>query len=85
LSFASSPLFRTAHLNSNYRVSEAGNGEIIVKSSWSTSAYRLGKTLRSFGLQEHRLRKTDEGLKICYRKIMLHNDIVDNVLDFYCI
>jgi len=85
LSFASAPLFRTAHLNSNFRVSEGDNDEIIVNSSWQTNAYRLGKTLMSFGIQEHRLRKTDQGLKICYRKITLNNDIVDSVLDVYCI
>ena len=74
LSFATTPL---------PRVSENDAGEIVVHSSWVTHCYSLKTSREAFGVQEHRLRKTDDGLKICYRKITLHNDMVDTVLDVY--
>ena len=85
LSFASTPLPRTCHLNTNFRATENSDGEVVVKSSWQTNTYRLKKAQNYFGVQEHRLRKTDSGLKICYRKIILHNDMVDTVLDVYSV
>jgi len=83
LSFATTPLPRTCHINSNFRVSENDAGEIVIHSSWVTHCYSLKKTREAFGLQEHRLRKTADGLKICYRKITLQNDMIDTVLDVY--
>ena len=83
LSFATTPLPRTCHINSNFRVSENSAGEIVVHSSWVTHCYSLKKSREAFGVQEHRLRNTDDGLKICFRKITLHNDLVDTVLDVY--
>jgi len=83
LSFATTPLPRTCHINTNFRVSENGAGEIVVHSSWVTHCYSLKKARVAFGVQEHHLRKTDSGLRICFRKITLHNDLVDTVLDVY--
>ncbi|MBV1952236.1 MAG: aromatic-ring-hydroxylating dioxygenase subunit beta [Cycloclasticus sp.] len=83
LSFATTPLPRTCHINSNFRVSENEAGEIVIHSSWVTHCFSLKKSREAYGVQEHRLRKTDDGLKICYRKITLHNDTVDTVLDVY--
>ena len=83
LSFATSPLPRTCHINTNFRVSENEEGDVVVHSSWVTHCYSLKVSREAFGVQEHRLRKTDDGLKICFRKITLHNDMIDTVLDIY--
>ena len=83
LSFATTPLPRTCHINTNFRVSENEAGEVVVHSSWVTHCYSLNVSREAFGVQEHHLRKTDDGLKICFRKITLHNDMVDTVLDIY--
>ncbi len=83
LSFSSSPLPRTCHVNTNFRVSENEAGDVVVHSSWVTHSYNLKVARNAFGVQEHHLRKVDGELKICYRKITLHNDIVDTVLDIY--
>lgn len=66
LSFATTPLPRTCHMNSNFRVSENDAGEIVIHSSWVTHCYSLKVSRAAFGVQEHRLRKTDDGLKICF-------------------
>ncbi|HIF17881.1 MAG TPA: benzene 1,2-dioxygenase [Cycloclasticus sp.] len=83
LSFSSSPLPRTCHVNTNFRVSENDAGEIVVHSSWVTHSYNLKVARHAFGVQEHHLRKVDGELKICFRKITLQNDMVDTVLDIY--
>jgi benzoate/toluate 1,2-dioxygenase beta subunit len=83
LSFASTPLPRTCHVNTNFRVSENDAGDIVVHSSWVTHSYSLKVARYAFGVQEHHLRKVDGELKICFRKITLQNDIVDTVLDVY--
>jgi 3-phenylpropionate/cinnamic acid dioxygenase small subunit len=83
LSFSSSPLPRTCHVNTNFRVSENEAGDVVVHSSWVTHSYNLKVARNAFGVQEHHLRKVDGELKICLRKITLHNDIVDTVLDIY--
>ncbi|MBV1898814.1 MAG: 3-phenylpropionate/cinnamic acid dioxygenase small subunit [Cycloclasticus pugetii] len=85
LAYSASPLPRTCHMNSNFRVSENDEGEIVVHSSWVTHSYHSKVSRNAFGVQEHRLRKVDGELKICYRKITLHNDVVDTVLDVYSV
>jgi 3-phenylpropionate/cinnamic acid dioxygenase small subunit len=84
LSLASTPLPRTCHINSNFRVERDGDN-ILVRSSWTTHSYRLKKSNTHFGHQTHTLRLAEGGLKICKRYIVLQNDVIDSVLDIYSV
>jgi len=82
LSLASSPLPRTCHTNSNFRIEERGE-EVLVNSTWVTHSYRLKKSQTYYGYQTHTLRLSNDEWKISRRYIVLQNDIIDSVLDIY--
>jgi len=84
-SLASTPLPRTCHMNTNFRFESSGDSEVMVHSSWQTLSYRLKKVTSYFGLQQHLLKEINGQLKIRQRKIILHNDMVDTVLDIYSV
>ncbi len=84
-SLASTPLPRTCHITSNFRLSATDDDELVVASSWVTHAYRLQTTTMYFGRQTHRLRRTDNDYRICARKIIVCNDRIANVLDIYSV
>jgi 3-phenylpropionate/cinnamic acid dioxygenase small subunit len=73
LSLASSPLPRTCHTNSNFRV------------SWVTHSYRMKKTQTYYGHQTHTLRLSADEWKISGRYIVLQNDCIDSLLDVYSV
>ncbi|MBV1876161.1 MAG: benzoate 1,2-dioxygenase small subunit [Pseudomonadales bacterium] len=84
-SLASTPLPRTCHMNTNFRVATEANGELTVHSAWHTYAYKLKVSSQFFGHQTHLIRPTASGLKIAARKIIVLNDLIPNVLDIYSI
>ncbi|MBD3732578.1 MAG: benzene 1,2-dioxygenase [Sphingopyxis sp.] len=83
-SLASTPMPRTCHITNVVRAIEE-DGEIRVDSNWVVHSYRLEVAHCFFGQQTHRLRKTDDGLKIASRRVVLANDIIPNVLDIYSV
>jgi benzoate/toluate 1,2-dioxygenase subunit beta len=84
-SLASTPLPRTAHVMSCGHVAKLGNGDIEVGSSWASFSYRLEQSYHFFGTQKHVLRRTEAGLKIAKRHIIVMNDKIPCPLDIYSV
>ena len=90
LSVASRPLPRTTHVvgNSVARLAaDSSDGELIVESSWTCHVFELKeRTTHVFhGRYEHRLRRTGEDWRIAAKTIVLMNDSIPTMLDFYCV
>lgn len=73
--YATTPFPRTAHMVSNIMVSPAADadGELIAHSTCMVAEYRDGDRLQRAGLVQHRLRRTDNGLRIVLKRI----DLID--------
>jgi benzoate/toluate 1,2-dioxygenase beta subunit/2,4,5-trichlorophenoxyacetic acid oxygenase 2 len=72
---------------SNVNVS-AGEGELILaRSNWTTHVFdpRAQKQHLHFGTYEHVLKPSDGRLRIARKKIVIMNDRIPSVLDFYSI
>ncbi|MBC5784647.1 aromatic-ring-hydroxylating dioxygenase subunit beta [Ramlibacter sp. USB13] len=87
LSVASTVLPRTCHQVTNCVVAPASEGELRVESSWSCHQVRLKDRSQHvfFGRYEHRLREVDGQWRIAGKKVVLLNDVIPTMLDFYCI
>jgi benzoate/toluate 1,2-dioxygenase beta subunit/2,4,5-trichlorophenoxyacetic acid oxygenase 2 len=80
------PLPRTVHTVSNLIVIDAEADVLNTAASWTAYVYdpRTAKQHVHFGHYEHTLRRNDGGLwQIARKKIILVNDQVPTVLDFY--
>ncbi|WP_462380956.1 anthranilate 1,2-dioxygenase small subunit [Pseudomonas sp. Marseille-QA0892] len=78
------PMPRTLHLISNVRVSESQRqGELIVDANWHTLFYRLGCAEQFFGRASYTLVGHGEARKIRRKHVVLLNDTINSVLDFY--
>ena len=90
LSAASSPLLRTAHAVSSPVVTEiedTGSVRLQVESSWSCHVHNPKRRDEHvfFGRYEHVLRQRPEGWRIATKKVVLMNDTIPTMLDFYCV
>ena len=90
LSVASTPLPRTAHAVSSPVVSEiesTGAARLQVESSWTCHVHNPKRRDEHvfFGRYEHVLRQGPEGWRIASKKVVLMNDIIPTMLDFYCV
>ena len=84
LSSASVPLPRTCHLVGNVQVEPAAGGDLLVHSHWQCTSFRLKQTHYYTGYCEHTLRpQADGALRIARKKIIVINDLIPQVLDFY--
>lgn len=82
------PLPRTAHSVGNVIVEATETPETIAAlSTWTVHLYnpKDAKETVLFGRSEHRLRRTGEGWAIARKKVILLNDRIPTLLDFYCI
>jgi benzoate/toluate 1,2-dioxygenase beta subunit/2,4,5-trichlorophenoxyacetic acid oxygenase 2 len=81
------PLPRTLHMISNVMVSEGDGRTLNVRSCWTAHVYdpRTYKQHLHFGTYEHRLAKVDGNFRIARKKIVIMNDRIPAVLDFYSI
>ena len=80
------PLPRTAHSITNVLAQEGdGPGRIIGTATWTVHEHdpRLRRSYTHFGRYEFALREEDGSWKICRKKIILLNDLVPTVIDFY--
>lgn len=88
-SIASEPPLRTAHTISNILLEKAGqNGQLTVRSVAVTHVYNIKKRDQNvfFSLQEHQLAPRAEGGHcIIRKKIVLLNDYIPRMIDFYTI
>ncbi len=89
LSVASTPLPRTSHQVSASVVEGVPDqaDELRVHSSWSCHIVRLKQRSQHvfFGRYLHRLRRVDGRWLIAGKSIVLMNDVIPTMLDFYCV
>jgi Small subunit of phenylpropionate dioxygenase len=90
LSVASTPLLRTAHAVSSCVVSQVeieGAACVQVESSWTCHVHNPKHRTEHvfFGRYEHFLRHRPQGWLIAGKKIVLMNDVIPTMLDFYCV
>jgi len=87
MSVASAPLPRVAHQITNISIMAADADEALVASNFSVHLYdkRSSRTHMFFGRYSHTLLREDGRIRIAQKKIILLNDTIPTVLDFYCI
>jgi 3-phenylpropionate/cinnamic acid dioxygenase small subunit len=89
LSVASTPLPRTCHMvtNSVVTLDDDDPRRLTVDSSWCCHVFRLKDRGQHtfFGRYEHQLRWTDGQWRIAAKTVVLSNDTIPTMLDFYCI
>lgn len=77
------PMPRTLHQISNVRVKEREDGQLEVKAGWQTLYYRLGQAEHFFGHATYHLKPVGDSWKITRKHMVLLNDTINSVLDFY--
>jgi 3-phenylpropionate/cinnamic acid dioxygenase small subunit len=87
LSVASNPLPRTVHAVSNVFVTDERDGIIAVSASWTVHLYDTVRARQDvfFGRYRYDLRIADDTLRIARKTIVLANDRIPTMLDFYCV
>lgn len=87
LSVASTPLPRTCHQISNSVVRPAEDDGLLVESNWSCHLMRLKQRSQHllFGRYEHRLRETGGQWRIAGKTVVLMNEVIPTLVDFYCV
>ena len=89
LSVASRPLPRTTHSVTNAFVSRVPDApdDLLVESSWTCHVFGLkDRATHVFhGRYEHRLRQVGGAWRIAAKKVVLMNDTIPTMLDFYCV
>ena len=86
-SVASLPLARTAHAVTNVLVERAAETESAVTASFTVHRFdpRAQTSHVFFGRYEYLLRSVGQEWRIARKKILLLNDVIPTVLDFYTI
>ncbi len=82
-SAASTPMPRTLHQITNVRLAERDDGQLEVKANWVTFHYRFGASDNFYGHATYRLRAAGDSWKITRKHVVLLNDTINSVLDFY--
>jgi benzoate/toluate 1,2-dioxygenase subunit beta len=87
LSVASTPRPRVVHAVTNVLVEAADTERATVGSSFTVHRFdvRSGLTHVFFGRYEHQLRVAAGGWRIAAKKILLLNDVIPAVVDFYSV
>lgn len=87
LSIASKPLPRVVHAVTNVLLENASEHRTSVASSFTVHLYdrRSERTAVFFGRYEHTLQKVDDAWRIEAKKILLLNDVIPTVVDFYSV
>lgn len=81
------PLPRTLHQVSNVAVSQDTDGALQVASAWTAHVYdpRTYRQHLLFGSYTHVLRGSGEDWRIARKKVVIMNDRIPTVIDFYSI
>lgn len=82
-SAASNPLPRTQHQVSNVRIQEKTDDTLDVLLGWQTNYTRLGQTEMLYGEATLTLVKVEDSWKIQRKFVVVFNDIINSVMDFY--
>lgn len=80
---ASMPEPRTSHNVTNVEVLAERAGEVDVRYNFNTLSHRYKHTDQFFGTVYATLREQDDALVFSYKKIVLKNDYIRQVLDIY--
>ena len=80
---ASTPEPRTNHSVQNVEVVADRGTEVDVRYNFHTLSHRYKATDQFFGTMFVTLRRTDDGLRIAAKKIVLKNDYIRQVIDVY--
>ncbi|MBS0429948.1 MAG: anthranilate 1,2-dioxygenase small subunit [Proteobacteria bacterium] len=82
-SAASTPMPRTLHQISNVTIQEVSDSQLEAKAKWVTHVYRFGQSSYFYGDSTYLLRPTGASWVILKKHVVLMNDTIDSVLDFY--
>lgn len=82
-SAACTPMPRTLHLIDNVRCQPGEPAQLAVSVNWVTHYYRFGESHHFFGRANYCLRWQEQQWKIAGKHVLLLNDKIDSVLDFY--
>lgn len=82
-SSASMPLPRTCHFLSNFEILDASGPEVEVRYNWHTLSHRLQQTAQFFGTAFVTLDLIQAEPQITRKKIVLKDDYIHQVIDFY--
>ena len=77
------PMPRTLHLVSNLRITEGDNGHLHVRLNWHTLFYRLATSEDFYGHATYELKPHGDSWLIQRKHVLLLNDTINSVLDFY--
>lgn len=77
------PMPRTVHLINNLRLQTLPNGDLQARVNWHTLFHRLQVSEQFFGYATYTLRPDGERWKISRKHVVLLNDTINSVLDFY--
>nr|WP_028602347.1 anthranilate 1,2-dioxygenase small subunit [Ottowia thiooxydans] len=82
-SAASTPMPRTLHAVNNVLVREVSDSQLEVSCKWTTHIYRFGEASMFFGDVNYKLKPAGGSWTILKKHVILMNDTIDSVLDFY--
>ena len=82
-SAASTPMPRTLHLINNVRIISQSDDCFGVAVKWVTHFFRFGVSACFFGEATYRLQRDGEDWRILSKHVLLLNDTITEVLDFY--
>ncbi len=82
--YATTPLARTSHLVDTIRLLKDDGAVIEASAKWMTLSLdlRWGKQIRG-GWYEYRLSRSDDGLRIAQKKIVLFENVIDGAVDIH--
>lgn len=80
---SATPMPRTMHSINNVRIRELEEGVLEVKLNWNTLFYRLATSEQFYGWATYHLIRSGESFKITRKHVVLLNDTINSVLDFY--
>jgi anthranilate 1,2-dioxygenase (deaminating, decarboxylating) small subunit len=82
-SSASTPLPRTLHMVTNVTIQQVSDSQLVAKAKWVTHVWRFGMPSCLFGESTYTLRPAGFSWVIMKKHVLLLNDKIDEVLDFY--
>ena len=82
-SSATMPDTRTSHNISNLEILSVEEGECTLRFNWHTMSFRYQATEHFFGTSYYTLDIRGEEPRITYKKVVLKNDYIRNVIDVY--
>jgi 3-phenylpropionate/cinnamic acid dioxygenase small subunit len=87
-SVASIPMLRTTHMIANVIAREGARpGTVAASASWTCHTYdpKLRRQHVFFGLYEFELNTAGADWTIARKKVLLQNDYIPTMIDFYCL